>query len=190
MVIALIPLVVLFLYITPNIYNFILFKHFIVYLYFWPSNFKTVIIENHHQTNHCRPSATCTTLAAEPYYHAFLPLLICYTGSTGSESTENQNASLLNNILSSEIIFFIPHLKYHVQHRKHNKTVYSETNDRWCAIVHVHMLPTFLVNPHKVNLLRHTANTKFSLECVLFQWKCWKHTDQCKPDFYDILSNH
>jgi hypothetical protein len=56
--------------------------------------------------------------------------------------------------------------------------------------VHMHMLPTFLVNPHKVNLLRYTANTKFGLKCGIFQRICWKHTDQCKLDVYDILSNH
>jgi hypothetical protein len=69
-----------------------------------PSDFKTVVSQN-HQTNHHKPSATCTTLAAKPYYHAFLLLLIGYTGPAGSESRENQNASLLNNILLMQDYF-------------------------------------------------------------------------------------
>jgi hypothetical protein len=85
-------------YITSDIYSFTFFKLFMAYLYFWPSDFKTIITDNHHQTNHRKPSATHTTLATGPYYHAFL-LLICYTGPSGSESTENQNVSLLNNLL-------------------------------------------------------------------------------------------
>ena len=171
---ALIQLAVLFLYITSDIYSFTFFKLFIVYLHFWPSNFKTIITENHHKTNHRKPSATCTTLAAELYYHAFLLLIIYYTGPSGSESTQNQNTSLLNNILL--IWDYFLHIAFGTsrtpQKIKRN-SVQLNRNHRWCATEHMHVLPNSLINLHKVNLLRYTANTKFSLKCGIFQWVCW-----------------